>query len=326
MKIRRGLYPRRPAPALMIMATEHDPLWWVSINLEYGGIDLEPAAPLLRRYGTVDLSRLRALPTLASFTGHRPAVVFLQEGRGYDINGYELMLYVERLLRKEVGIYRGFLTRSLWNDLHQVVFVDVERIQAAHHWAGHDPNEGDRRYGVVEMIVDGDEERSVWANSIHLDGRDGDLRLSRMKFLAGAVNKGQRAMFAGDFNTSISRRSAGRGEPQRDFRQQAPRDRFGKGYWPPRTRWWWGPWRRRNNTTADTRALDYLIDNGWTDAHTADHNTTPTIHPKVDRGGEIIIDRLFTHGELEIVAGTVQVDTVNRESDHRGLGGAVLIG
>lgn len=299
----------------------------MSINLEYGGIDLVPAAPLLRRFGSVDLSRLHQLPAAVAFTGYPPDLIFLQEGQLYDINGAELLHFTERLLRRAgLGTYRGLLTRSEHNDLHRVVYVNTARIEVAHHWCGVDPNEGTRRYGWSELVVDGDDERSMMVKSIHLDPRDGDHRLAQVRFLAGAVKEGQRAMIAGDFNTATARRSRRRGEPQRRFRAQTPRDRFGKGHWPPRPRWWWGPGRRRQgDTTADTRAADYLIDIGWGCQHIADHNTTPTIHPGVDRGGELIIDRAFTHGALRTVPGTVRVDTQHRISDHRTISGAVTI-
>ncbi len=309
--------------------TEHDPLHWVSINLEFGGVDFAPAAPLLRVTGTVDLSRLNRLPELVTFAHESPDLILFQEARSYDRAGGELLHYSERLLRRAgVGIYRGMLARSEHNDLHQVVFVNTVRIEVAHHWLGLDPNEGARRYGYTELVVDGDDARSIMAKSVHLDPRDGDLRLAQVKFLAGIIRGTQRGILAGDFNASISRRSARQGEPQRDFLAQDPLDRFDKGYWPPRQHWWWGRRRRRlGDTIADTRALDYLIDTGWTCQHIADNNTTPTIHPNVDRGGEIIIDRCLTRGGLRTVPGSVQVDTAaeRRASDHTTVAGALTI-
>lgn len=310
-------------------STEHDPLTWVSVNLEYGGIDHTPAAPLLRRHGCADLSRLHRLPELVTFAHPSPDLIFFQEARGYDINGDELLLYSERLLRRAgVGLYRGLLARAEHNDLHQVVYVNTARIDVAHHWRGADPNEGARRYGYAEIVVDGDDARAILARSIHLDPRDGDRRLAQVKFTASAVRGAQRGILAGDFNSITSRRAASQGEPQRNFLAQTPFERFSKGEWPAKQRWWWSPRRRRlGDTRPDTRALDYLIDVGWTCQHIADGNTTPTIHPKVDRGGELIIDRCLTHGGLRTVPGSVTVDADpdRRASDHRTIFGALTI-
>lgn len=314
---------------MTISCTEHDPLTWVTLNLEYGGIDHTPAAPLLRRCATIDISRLQRLPELVTFAHAAPDLIFFQEARGYDIAGDELLHYSERLLRRAgVGNYRGLLARHEHNDLHQVIYVNTTRIEIAHHWRGLDPNDGARRFGYAELIVDGDDARSIMAKSIHLDPRDGDHRLAQIRFLADAVSGTQRGILAGDCNATTSRRTARQGEPQRNFLAQNPRDRFGKGYWPPRQRWWWSRRRRRlGDTVADTRALDYLIDTGWTCQHIADNNITPTIHPKVDRGGEIIIDRCFTHGGLRTVPGSVTVDTAPERcfSDHCAVAGALII-
>lgn len=312
----------------MTTTTAHAPLTWVSLNLEFGGLDYTPAAPNLRRCGSYDLTRLNQLPELVTFTGHAPDIIFFQEGRLFDANGAELLHYTERLLRTaKVGTYRGLLGRSLHNDLHQVIYVNTQRVEVVRHWQGVDPNEGTRRLGFAEVVVDGDEDRSIMLRSIHLDPRDGDARLALMKFIGGAVGPTQRGLMAGDFNSITSRRTRRQGEPQRRFLAMSRDGRFSKGYWPPRHRWWWTPWQRRKlDTLPDTRALDYLIDIGWFDQAIIDNNTTPTIHPKVDRGGEIIIDRCLTHGPLHCVPGSFQVDTVQRgASDHRGLAGAVTI-
>lgn len=314
---------------LMIVTTTHtEPeVNWVSINLKAGGIDYTPANPTLRRLGGASLKRLDRLGDLATFTGQVPDVIFFQEGRTYDVNGAELLHYAERVLRRTVGPYRGLLTRSDHNDLHRVVFIHTGRVEVVRHWRGEDPNEGTRRYGWVEVIVDGDETRTLWLKSEHLDPRDGDARLRHVRFTTGALRGNQRAIYAGDFNSSISRRTRHQGEPQRHFLAQDPFARFGKGYWPPKPRWWWSPRRRRNHDTiADTRALDYLIDIGWRDQHTADHNATPTINTGVDRGGELIIDRCFTRGPLRTVPGSVRVDTKHPDlSDHRAVRGTLIM-
>lgn len=276
------------------LAIEREPLTWVSINLEFGGVDFTPGAPLLRRCGSVSLERLNRLGELVTFAEYKPDVIFLQEGRTYDANGDELLHYSERVLRKDkVGIYRGFLSRSAHNDLHQVVYINNDRLQVVRHWHGGDPNEGARRLGWVEVIVDDDESRSIMLKSDHWDPTDGDRRLANAKFSAGAVRGHQRAIRAGDYNSTTSRRSEEQGEPQRDFLAQAPSDRFGEGTWPST--------KPDGDTDADTRALDYLIDVGWTDQHIADHSSTPTTHAQIDRGGELIIDRCLTHGALRTV-------------------------
>lgn len=306
--------------------SDHAAVDWVSINLEYGGMDVTPAAPLLQRHGSVDLSRLRQLPEVVMFPGRKPTLIFLQEGRGYDLAGKELLLYVERLLRYGgVGRYRGLLTRSLINDLHQVVFVDTDRVDVVHHWDGQDPAEGVRRYGYSELMFDGDEACRVKVKSVHLMG-DGDERLRLVRLWDWSVKDGDRVIWCGDFNSSTSRRSRREGEPRRRFLEMAVRNRFHKGYWPPRARWWWGPARRgRGDTTADTRAVDYLLDTGWRDQHIEDGNSTPTVHEGVDRGGELIIDRCVTFGGLVTVPGSVVVDTVRQVSDHRAVAGSLLL-
>lgn len=77
--------------------------------------------------------------------------------------------------------------------------------------------------------------------------------------------------------------------------------------------------------TPDTGAVDYLFNRGWRCQHTADGNTTPTVAPGHDRGGELIINRCLATAGLATVAGSVWVGTSTTPySGHRAFGGAVI--
>lgn len=86
--------------------------------------------------------------------------------------------------------------------------------------------------------------------------------------------------------------------------------------------WNAGPTKPDGDTDPDTRALDYLIDTGWTCAHTVLNNTTPTTVS--DQGGQLIIDRCLTYGLLAPWSMWVDTSTMPY-SDHRALGGEVAI-
>lgn len=296
------------------------PIVWLCVNLKSGGMVVTPGAPLLRRHGATSIEWLRRFPDILDWSPHeRPDVIFLQEAKHFDLHGDELLLYLERRLHESgYGWYRGFLTRSTRSAHHQVLFLNTDRLIAAHHWRGTDQNESRDLRGFVETIVDGDQSRTVWLKSVHLDPRDGDSRLADAKQIHAAVPLGQRAMIAGDFNSTTSRRSAQDGEPQRQFGQVPVERRYHKGIWPPT--------QPDGDTEADTRALDYLLDCGWTCQHIADGNTTPTTMPGRERGGELIIDRCLSTSGLATVAGSVWVDTSTMPySDHRAFAGAIEV-
>jgi endonuclease/exonuclease/phosphatase family metal-dependent hydrolase len=298
-------------------------LCWLSVNLRSGGTTITPAEKLLRRHGSVDMEWLRRFPEVVRLSRRRkPDLIFLQEAKWFDHYGDELLLYVERLLRRDnLGVYRGFLTRSTRSHHHQVIFIDTTRVEAVHHWTGADRDEPSGLYGFVEVIVDGDDNRTLLLKSIHLNPRDGDHRLAEAKQIHAAVAHapaGQRALVAGDFNSITSRRSAEQGEPQRHFAVMPAAKRFGKGVWPATL--------PGGDTAPETRALDYLLDGGWVCQHINDHNTTPTTLPGVDRGGDLIIDRALSYGGIVTVPGTVWVDRSELAySDHRALGGRIVI-
>lgn len=164
--------------------------------------------------------------------------------------------------------------------------------------------------------MDSDHFHTLWLRSVHLEPRDGDVRLAEAKQIHAAVPLGQRALIAGDFNSITSRRSPAGGEPQPDFNKVPAGRRYHTGAWPPDT--------PNGDTMADTRALDYLIDCGWRCQHMADGNTTPTTLPGWERGGAVIIDRCLATAGLETVPDSVWVDTSTTPySDHRAFGGAV---
>ncbi len=295
---------------------------WFSVNLKSGGTTVEPIEELVRRHGPLDMQWLQRFPEIVRLSPRKPDVIFLQEAKWFDHYGDELLFYVERLLRRDgLGTYRGFLTRSTRSHHHQVVFVDTARVEVAHHWRGEDRDEPRGLYGFVQVIVDGDEHRNLLVRSVHLDPRDGDVRLAEAKQIHAAVAHapaGQRALIAGDFNSITSRRTGEQGEPQRHFAVMPAAKRFGKGTWPAT--------HPGGDTAPDTRALDYLIDTGWVCQHINDRNSTPTTLPGVDRGGELIIDRGLTFGGLGTVPNTVWVDNSDLPySDHRALGGRLLI-
>ncbi|TDQ01274.1 endonuclease/exonuclease/phosphatase family protein [Labedaea rhizosphaerae] len=294
-------------------------LVWQSVNLKSGGTRVLPGDSLLRRHGSLDMEWLTRFPEVVRLSPERPHLLLLQEAKWFDRYGDELLLYVERLLRRDgLGIYRGFLTRSTRSHHHQVVFLDTARLEVAHHWRGLDEDEPSGLYGYVEAIVDGDEERTLWVKSIHLNPRDARDRLADAREIHAVIKPGQRALIGGDFNSIPSRRTREQGEPQRDFSKMPPAQRYGKGVWPDT-----GP---DGQTAPETDALDYLIDTGWIDQHIADGNTTPTIAPGYDRGGELIIDRCLTFGALATVPRSVWVDTSDLPySDHRTIGGIVHI-
>lgn len=298
------------------------PIVWFCVNLRDGGMTVTPALePLLRRHGVTSFDWLRHFPNIVDLSPlGRPDVIFMQEGKYFDQHGDELLLFVERQLRlHKYGTYRGFLTRLRRSPHHQVVFINTERLQAVHHWHGADPDEPQGLYGFVEVMVDGDHLRTLWLKSVHLDPRDGDIRLAETKQIQAAVPIGQRALIAGDFNSITSRRGATDGEPQPDFNTMPAQLRYHAGTWPP-------PTTSDGETEADTRALDYLIDCGWTCQHVADANITPTTLASTDRGGELITDRCLATFLLETVPDSVWVDTSTTPySDHRAFGGAVTI-
>ncbi len=293
------------------------------MNLKSGGIAVLPADPLLRRHGSLDIEWLRRFPEIVRLSPQRPDVIFLQEAKWFDHYGDELLHYVERRLRREqLGVYRGFLTRSHRSHHHQAIFIDTTRLEPVHHWTGQDPDEPRGLYGFLEVIVDGDERRTLWLKSVHLDPRDGDVRLAEAKQIhaaaAHAKPSDQRVMIAGDLNSITSRRTAEHGEPQRRFALMPVAKRYGKGVWPATL--------SGGETAPDTRALDYLIDCGWVCQAINDGNTTPTTLPGIDRGGELIIDRGLTYGALVTAPNTVWVDESNIPySDHRALGGRIVI-
>lgn len=305
-----------------VNVTEETEIVWFSVNLKSGGTTVVPVDELVRRHGSLDMEWLQRFPEVVRLSPRKPDVIFLQEAKWFDHYGSELLHYVERLLRRaHLGVYRGFLTRSMRSHHHQVIFIDSSRMEVVHHWRGEDRDEPRGLYGFVEVVVDGDERRTLWLKSVHLDPRDGEGRLADAKQVHAAVAHapaGQCALIAGDFNSITSRRTAEQGEPQRHFAAMPAAKRFGKGTWPAT--------RSGGDTTPDTRALDYLIDTGWVCQHINDGNTTPTTLPGVDRGGELIIDRGLTFGRLVTVPNTVWVDTSDMPySDHRALGGRLLL-
>jgi endonuclease/exonuclease/phosphatase family metal-dependent hydrolase len=297
-----------------------DALVWMSINLKSGGTDVIPGAPLLRRHGSLDMDRLLAFHEIIGLSPlPSPDVIFVQEAKWWDLQGDELVHFIERQLRGAgYGKYRGFLTRSHRSHHHQVVFIDADRLQVVHHWKRDDRDESQGLYGYVEVIVDDDERRPVWLKSVHLDPRDGNSRLADARQLHAVVKSGQRAIAGGDWNSITSRRTEFQGEPQRRFDAMSAATRYGKGIWPPTL--------PGGDTGPETRALDYLLDVGWICQAIQDQNTTPTIAPGYDRGGELIIDRCLTYGRLRTVPGSVWVDESDLPySDHRVVGGAITI-
>jgi endonuclease/exonuclease/phosphatase family metal-dependent hydrolase len=127
-------------------------------------------------------------------------VILLQEATCFDLHGDELLLFVERQLGVAgYGRYRGFLTPSQRSAHHQLILLNTERLQAIHHWRGADADESPCLRGFVEAIVDGDESKTVWLRSIHLDPRDGAYRLAEAKQIHDAVPAAQHALIAGDF-------------------------------------------------------------------------------------------------------------------------------
>lgn len=307
---------RRPAPAGSI------PIKWFCVNLRDGGMTVTPALEsLLHRHGVTSFDWLRHFPEIVGLSPLGPPdVIFMQEGKYFDQHGGELLLFVERqLVVQDCGSYRGFLTRLRRSPHHQVIFINTARLQAVHHWHGADPDEPAGLYGFVEVIVDGDHLRTLWLRSVHLDPRDGDVRLAEAKQIEAAVPIGQRALIAGDFNSITSRRSAAEGEPQPDFSKVPTRLRYRSGTWPPPA--------TSDATAADTRALDYIIDCDWTCQHIADGNVTPTTLPSWEPGGALITGRCLATAGLDTVPGSVWVDTSTTPySDHRAFGGAVTVG
>lgn len=291
---------------------------WFCVNLRSGGMTTNPGAPGLRRHGDTSLDWLRDFPDIVQRSPlGRPDVILLQEAMYFDRHGDELLLFVERQLhRAGYGRYRGFLTRSNRSAHHQAVFLNTARLHAVRHWRGADIDESRDLRGFVETIVDGDETRTLWLKSVHLDPRDGDARLAEAKQIHAAVPMGQPALIAGDFNSTTSRRGT---EPQPDYSAISVQRRYHLGTWPAT--------KGTGSTTADTRAVDFFLDTGWTCQLIADRNLTPTVTSGHTSGGGLIIDRCLTTTGLTTVPGSVWVDTSTLPySDHRALGGAVVIG
>lgn len=278
---------------------------------------MERRDPLLRRYGSLSMEWLERFPEVVGLSPlGEPDVIFLQEGKWFNHYGDELLLYVERLLRAAgVGRYRGFLTLLRRSPHHPVVFINTQRLSPVHHWRGGDPDEPCGLLGWVEVIVAGDEDCTLWLKSVHLDPRDGDVRLTEVRQMHAAVPVGQRAMLAGDFNSITSRRLAEDGEPQRRFGETPLARRFHKGVWPAT--------QPGGDTDPDTRALDYLLDCGWVCQHIALNTSTPTTR-EPGRGGELIVDRCLTMGALARRSLWVD-DSDLLYSDHRAVAGQVVI-
>jgi endonuclease/exonuclease/phosphatase family metal-dependent hydrolase len=293
---------------------------WFCVNLKSGGMTTAPGDRLVRRHGSTSLHWLQRFGDVLDRSPLAPPdVIFLQEAKYFDLHGDELLLFLERQLQLSGhGHYRGFLTRSQRSAHHQAIFVSVDRVQAIHHWHGADPDESTGLRGFLEVVVDGDDSRTLWLKSIHLDPRDGDVRLAEAKQVHAVVPMGQLALIAGDFNSITSRRSGGDGEPQPDFTMVPPERRYLKGTWPSSA--------TDGATTADTRALDYLLDSGWRCQHIADQNLTRTVVPGREPGGDLIIDRCLATAGLATIAGSVWVDLSTLPySDHRAFGGALAI-
>lgn len=304
----------------MTSIPSREPVTWFSVNLRSGGMSMLPHGDsLVRWHGTLSMRWLDGFADVVGLSPARPDIVFLQEAKWFNHYGDELLHYVERLLwNAGLGAYRGFLTLLRRSHHHQVILINTGRMQAVHHWHGGHADEHSGAYGFVEVIVDGDTQRPLWLKSVHLDPADGDERLAEVKdvHLAATAQPHQRVILAGDFNSITSRRSPAEGEPQRRFAAMPAARRFDKGLYPPS--------RPDGDTDPDTRAIDYLIDTGWTDAHIALGNSTPTIAPGVDAGGEVIIDRCLTYGGLSHVSMWVDRSSVPY-SDHRALGGVIAI-
>jgi endonuclease/exonuclease/phosphatase family metal-dependent hydrolase len=290
---------------------------WFSVNLRSGGLALEPDEVLLRRHGSLSLEWLRRLPDVVALSPERPDAIFLQEATGFDREGDELLLYVERRLRRAgFGAYRGFLTRATRSPDHQAVLLNADRLVPVHHWRGADPDEPRGLYGFVEVLVGGDGGQTLWVKSIHLNPRDPDDRVAEVREIHYSVPQRQRAILAGDWNSITSRRGAEHGEPQRDFAAMPAAERYRKGRWPAT--------KSDGDTDPDTRALDFLLDSGWTCQHIALHNTTPTTTPGYELGGELITSRCLTRGALALHSIWVDTGTMPY-SDHRAFGGRVAV-
>lgn len=173
---------------------------------------------------------------------------------------------------------------------------------------------------------------------VHWDYQNTDRRLAEAKMISWVAGVSYPVLVAGDFNGVAS---GARAEVTRDFRTMPLHKRFHKGQWWPRT----SQWRR---STADTRALDFLLGTwrpsprilgrprkpsrrtdgiGMVDlaeiaAYTYREPNTllPTVHPHVDGGSGLRIDRALVNpaGAGMLAPGSFRVETTDAEySDHR---------
>lgn len=259
--------------------------------------------------------------------GLGPRILFWQQGNWYDLNGYELMHRVERLLAP-YGRYRGYLTPSDWNVTHDVVFLreavaGEQHLWVDHHWSRPEPEIDGQlpRVGLIQAQL-GDNGPILLLRSVMLYPFSGTRRVEQIRGVTGAIRdrmkfqRGVVPLLAGSFNSVDTHPD----NPQRDWNAFAAADPEGathKGKVNPET----GEW------SADTGVFDHLLGRwspaaghrfggtGWISLSQQDGNWQPTTDDKPEFGLLKIND--FLSKQDIRVPGTSQTHAALSAGRHR---------
>jgi hypothetical protein len=255
----------------------------------------------------------RKLPMLREVIGQRvPHILFYQEGKQADRDGYRLRYRIEMLLA-DLGPFRGYILRNRHNNLHRIIFAQWPLVTPLQLLDGWDDDIAQQAHGNLRAHIGGDP-REFWLSSRHLNFLDGDARLAEAKQLHRGVPDHAIALYGGDFNSGLS----GPTEPAPDF-AAAGRARYDKALYD---------FRDPSVDLADTRALDYLCGTaagtapngrthrvggvGWLDLGDLAADHTPTVNDGIDASG-MRIDHLLVRLPASdpradvLVPGTYQV-------------------
>lgn len=303
-------------------------------NLEHGALIRTPDEPLTLHRGHYDFARLHQLMAGADQDGADgpPHIIGINEAKHWELDRQRGLNFAAEVLSTTLGRpYIGLMGWLGQGFAYPALFFDPTELTLESWGDTSEPALNKRNLAVFRLRHQPSVKFQVFID--HWPYWSGHARLERAKFVCRPGVRPEPTLFIGDLNGTAS----GPHLPQRDWNAPGIRKRFEKGKQLIDGRW-----------VADTDALDFMIgtwnphlnnghgggrdsEQGWhavEEAHGvtgphAENALLPTVNPKVDSGGPLLIDWALYNDAWRggVVAGSVHVAVPEEgapyASDHR---------